>query len=41
MEYVVNIVFNYIVEKVYAIKLWNCWELDEDCFYYENSNFFC
>ena len=40
MEYVVNIVFNYIVEKVYAIKLWNCWELDGDCFYYENSNFF-
>lgn len=26
-EYVVNIMFNYyIVEKVYAIKLWNCCE---------------
>lgn len=27
IEYVVNIMFNYyIVEKVYAIKLWNCCE---------------
>lgn len=25
-EYFVNIAFNYIVEKVYAIKLWNCCE---------------
>lgn len=31
---------NYIVEKVYAIKLWNCCELDENVYITKISIFF-